>query len=371
MRFKETRYFRSIILSFFFFSLGCMLTLNLTPIDKTCILDNEDREYHIMQNSKLKNPELIILIVSAPNNLERRNVIRRTWLKLGRKSAIPAGYKFKHYFVIGSLNLSTDQVLHMSAEQSSFADILILPINDSYENLTEKVLKSFTWLDEQFNYGLGYKYALKCDDDSFINLPELLKEIPKMENMLANSNLQFPLNLPPEKLNHFICVNVQSNVKTNKENFTANMSLYWGYFHGNAKIKTSGKWKETDWITCDRYAPYALGGGYILSKPLVSFIAKNTDYLRTFKSEDISVGLWLSPVTDVIRIHDIRFDTEWISRGCKNYYLISHPVGIDEMKEMYNSLISDKRLCVSEEERRKYYLYDWSVPPSHCCISAN
>lgn len=210
-RFKENRNCHSVFLSLFSFFVGCMLTLNLTPIDKTCIVDNEDKEYSIMQNSKLKNPELIILILSAPKNLERRNVVRKTWLKLGAKNSLPASYKFKHYFVIGSLGLTTDEILHLSNEQSQYADILILPLYDSYQNLTLKVLKSFEWLDEQYNYGLGFKYALKCDDDSFVNLPNLLDEILKMEKTLSKSNLQYNLNLPPEKLNQFITVNVQTN----------------------------------------------------------------------------------------------------------------------------------------------------------------
>lgn len=274
---RENKHYRSIFLALFSFFLGCMLTLNLTPIDKTCIIDNKDREYNIMQNSKLKNPELVILILSAPKNLERRTVIRETWLALGKNAASTSSYRFKHYFVMGSLGLTGDEVLHLSAEQSEFGDILILPVYDSYKNLTEKVLRSFEWLDEQFDYGLGYKYTLKCDDDSFVNLPALLSEIPKIELTLSNSNLQFSLNLPPEKLNHFITTDVQINGNSVQ---VLNMSLYWGYFHGSAKVKTSGKWKETDWIACDRYVPYALGGGYILSKPLVNFIANNADYFR-------------------------------------------------------------------------------------------
>lgn len=277
---RENKHYRSIFLALFSFFLGCMLTLNLTPIDKTCIIDNKDREYNIMQNSKLKNPELVILILSAPKNLERRTVIRETWLTLGKNTLSTSSYRFKHYFVMGSLGLTGDEVLHLSAEQSEFGDILILPVYDSYKNLTEKVLRSFEWLDEQFNFGLGYKYTLKCDDDSFVNLPALLSEIPKIEYTLSISNLQFSLNLPPEKLNHFITTDVQINEKMGNSVQVLNMSLYWGYFHGSAKVKTSGKWKETDWIACDRYVPYALGGGYILSKSLVSFIANNADYFR-------------------------------------------------------------------------------------------
>ncbi|CAG9768988.1 unnamed protein product [Ceutorhynchus assimilis] len=366
---RETKYYRPILLSLFSFVLGCMLTINLTPIDKTCIIDNTDHEYNVMQNSKLRNPELIILIFSAPKNLEKRQVLRETWLDMGREISATASYRYKHYFIIGSLGLSENEVLHLSDEQSEFGDILVLPVYDSYNNLTEKVLQAYVWLDEQYEYGLGYKYALKCDDDSFVNLPALLIEIPKMENTLGNSNLQFPLNLPPEKLNHFITTDVQTNQEFGKNLQVVNMSFYWGYFHGNAKIKTAGKWKEDDWISCDRYLPYALGGGYILSKNLVSFISNNNEYLRTFKSEDISVGLWLSPVTNTIRIHDIRFDTEWVTRGCKNYYLISHNISPEGMRTMHENLKSNKQLCTKEEDKRKYYLYNWSVPPSQCCIT--
>lgn len=369
---RENKYYRTAFVALFFFFLGCLLTINLTPIDKTCILDNTDREYNIMQNSKLKNPELIILILSAPKNLDRRTIIRDTWLTLDKSSVSSSvQYRFKHYFVIGSMGLTNDQVLHLSAEQSQYSDILILPMYDSYTNLTEKVLKSFEWLDGQYDYGLGFKYVLKCDDDSFINLHYLLAEIPKMEYTLANSNLQFALNLSPEKLNHFITTNVQTNEKVANNILVQNMSLYWGYFHGSAKIKSGGKWQESNWISCDRYVPYALGGGYVLSKSLVSFIGKNSEYLRTFKSEDVSVGLWLAPVNNIIRIHDIRFDTEWITRGCKNYYLVTHNIPPEDMTSMHENLVNNKQLCVQEEEKRKYYLYDWSAPPSQCCVLVN
>lgn len=89
---------------------------------------------------------------------------------------------------------------------------------------------------------------------------------------------------------------------------------------------------------------------------------------RTFKSEDVSVGLWLSPVTNIIRIHDIRFDTEWTTRGCKQYHLVSHSINAVEMTDMYESLDADKRLCPIEKDIRKFYIYDWTVPPSHCCV---
>jgi galactosylxylosylprotein 3-beta-galactosyltransferase len=49
-------------------------------------------------------------------------------------------------------------------------------------------------------------------------------------------------------------------------------SLYWGFFDGRAPVQKSGKWQETNYVLCDRYLPYALGGGYVLSHDLVSIL---------------------------------------------------------------------------------------------------
>lgn len=275
---SKLKYYRTPILMIFSFLFGCMLTINLTPIDKTCKIEDTDREYNIMRNSKLKNPDLIILILSSPKNLDRRNVIRQTWLQLVDTNPENENVKFKmkHYFVIGSLGLTIDNILHLSTEQSQFSDILILPIHDSYQNLSLKVLKSFEWLDEQFDYGLGFRYVLKCDDDSFVRLDKLSTEIANVELIYLKSDLKYVQSLTEDDASPFI----RSNIQVNKDVRQNELQLYWGYFHGSARIKTGGKWKESNWITCDRYVPYTLGGGYILSKKLISYIAKNKDNLR-------------------------------------------------------------------------------------------
>ncbi|XP_968057.1 beta-1,3-galactosyltransferase 6 [Tribolium castaneum] len=364
-RVSKLKYYKTAILVVFSFLFGCMLTINLTPIDKTCRIEDSDREYNIMQNSKLKNPDLIILILSAPKNLDRRNVIRQTWLQLVDTNAEDENIKFKmkHYFVIGSLGLSVDDILHLTSEQSQFSDILILPMYDSYENLTMKVVKSFEWLDEQFDYGLGFRYVLKCDDDSFVRLDKLSTEIANVELIYLKSDLKYVKSLAENDASPFI----RSNVQINRDGTKNELQLYWGYFHGSAKIKTAGKWKEPNWITCDRYVPYALGGGYILSKKLISFIAKNRDSFRQYNSEDVSVGAWLAPVTNILRLHDIRFDTEWTTRGCQNFYLITHNISKEEMHKMYDNILTTNNLCSATSIKRRHYFYNWAVPPSQCC----
>ncbi|CAH2011076.1 unnamed protein product [Acanthoscelides obtectus] len=220
----------------------------------------------------------------------------------------------------------------MTEEQTTNKDLLILPVLDNYKNLTLKIKHTFQWLSDQYDHGMDFKYVLKCDGDSFVHLKSLVVQANNKEG--------------PNKLN-----------------------LYWGYFYGNARIFTKGKWKETDWIFSDRYLPYALGGGYLLSKNLVTYIGKNAENLRTFNAEDVSVGFWLAPVDNILRIHDTRFDTEWKSRGCQNQHLIVHHVSSEEMLQYYKNVEEFGQLCPVEvkAKRRSVYIYNWKVSPSQCC----
>ena len=40
-----------------------------------------------------------------------------------------------------------------------------------------------------------------------------------------------------------------------------------------------------DWFLCDKYLPYAQGGGYVISHDLVKFVVVNVDRLQFYNSE--------------------------------------------------------------------------------------
>ena len=120
--------------------------------------------------------------------------------------------------------------------------ILSLPLFDSYQTLTAKVLAAFV----QLNRNVRFKYLLKVDDDSYVQLPVLIDE-------LKNCNFE-------------------------KE-------LYWGFFDGRAPVQSKGKWVEKDYKLCDRYIPYALGGGYVLSQVRLDFFEIVSFHLRKHEIE--------------------------------------------------------------------------------------
>jgi len=261
--------------------------------------------------------DILILIPSSPSNLKQRTVVRETWLS-GLHSQI------RGYFVVGVDKLSRQVRSSLEEEKEEHGDLILLDMVDSYDTLSEKVLKMIEYASDHFTARL----LMKADDDSFVNTFLLVKEI--------------------------------------KHQFYHDPNLYWGYFKGNAPIFKQGRWAEPEYHLCDKYIPYAQGGGYLLGWQVVKHIARNAGILKLYRSEDVSVGTWLAG-TRVKPIHDERFDTEWKSRGCQNHMLVRHPVTEAGMRDMWDRLTRGDTLCSKEIENRKSYSYNWKVPPSQCC----
>ncbi|XP_022914439.2 beta-1,3-galactosyltransferase 6 isoform X1 [Onthophagus taurus] len=349
-----------ISISLFFFLLGNLVSLFFIPINQKCYVKTDEVAQKVI-NLAPQSPNLVILILSAPNNILKRNSIRNSWLNLIKNIRKDQEHVLiKYYFVIGHLNLPKIDIKGIQNENNIYNDVLNLPIQDSYGNLTLKLITSFEWLFKDSN--IDFKYVLKCDDDSFVRIDHLIHELIHLEVIYLKSSID-----DVRKINEHTAPYISVNIQSNNVSSHGNRELYWGYMNGAATVFKKGKWKEPSWISCDHYLPYALGGGYLISKEMVGFISRSKYYLRYYHSEDVSVGAWLAPVNNIVRIHDRRFDTEYVSRGCQNYYLIRHNVSPDEMMEMYKNLKEKRQLCTKEQRNVKEYLYDWSVAPTKCC----
>uniref|UniRef100_A0A7E4ZWK9 Hexosyltransferase n=1 Tax=Panagrellus redivivus TaxID=6233 RepID=A0A7E4ZWK9_PANRE len=266
---------------------------------------------------------LLILIMSSPGDAQLRETIRNTWLKLSNKGPTVSWAVFP----IGTANMDELTIAQLNAENKKFGDLVFLPnVTESYDKLARKTADGIRYAVENYDF----KFLLKVDSDSFVRVGALLKALRDI----------------------------------------AHPRLYWGFLDGRAKPFRSGKWKEVDWLLCDRYLPYQLGGGYVISRDLAVFVASNARFLKYYVSEDVSLGVWLAP-TNAKYVHDPRFDTEFQSRGCNNEYLITHKKAPAQMVTLFANLKQTGRLCFKEFQARPSYVYDFSVPPSQCCTRRN
>ena len=275
--------------------------------------------YHELNDQGDRKYTLVVVVLTSLDGRERRNAIRQTWY---------SDNEFKNEvllkFVLGTMGMAEDDCSRLQKENEEHKDLLLLTeLVDSFTNLTRKVLSSFVWTASN----LQFSYLLKCDDDTFVVLRTLLDELKRR---------------------------------------TSTKMYYWGFFDGRASAKKVGKYQERNWFLCDKYIPYALGGGYVLSSDLVKLIALNSAHLKLYVNEDVSVGSWLAPY-DIERNHDVRFDTEYQSRGCNNAYIVTHKQPVHLMLEKHNYLQETGKLCKKEVQYKPSYIYDWSKPPSECC----
>lgn len=368
------------------FVIGCFITLSVVNV-KNCKSDAQQQQYLTTQpNVVTSSIFLVIIILSAPKNLDQRNAIRQTWLNLKpkiddspdkdftsndlgfdekgflqqdsiyqqkaelehfKKKLLNSRYKplqkdldveVLHYFAIGSENVPFVEMNTLTKEHQKYHDLLFLnDLHESYSNLTLKLLKTI----EAVSNIQSFEYLLKTDDDTYVKLDYLIEDLYEYDKVMKRKQ-STPNAIKPE--------------------------LYWGYFNGRANIKTQGQWKESNFNLCDHYLPYTLGGGYVLSKNLVHLIAQNRRTLSQFNSEDTSVGIWLSPLRNVYKKHDVRFDTAYMPRKCQNYHIVLHKRETYHMRDIYRGLLCTfKRANDTTVQRPAEYFYDWTQSQTHCC----
>jgi len=272
----------------------------------------------------MKDSHLLVLIITSPVNLDRRDAIRRTWIADAvERDNLGSFLTFR--FVVGVKNLKKDVHEQLINEQGKNHDLLMLDeLVDRYESLS---MKLGLMVEHVHDKGQYFDFLLKVDDDSYVRVKEVWDEIRRDDSTRM---------------------------------------LYWGYFYGRGRVKTKGLWKEPNWKLCDYYLPYARGGGYVISREVVKYLALNWRLFQQYQSEDVTLGAWLAPLA-VERRHDVRFDTEYKTRGCSNTYIVSHKQSIDDMFAKSKSLRITGKLCDRQVNLFPGYQYDWSVPPSQCC----
>lgn len=263
---------------------------------------------------------LAILVLSAPSASLRRTAIRGTWVHDYRNRFVKVTTKF----LVGTLELESQKLSSIKKEEEMFGDILILKdLKDSYANLSAKVLLGLKWANEN----LEFDYLVKVDDDSYVRVEGISDSLRKLN---------------------------------------CDQRLYWGYFMGHAYPEPKGKWAEHKWFICPHYLPYAMGGGYVLSRQTVRLLMLVSDRLILYNNEDVTVGSWLAPYR-LNRKHDIRFNVESLSHGCNNGYLISHKERVRTFYMKYTNLIRNGTLCGEEKETHPAYIYNWTGSPMNCC----
>lgn len=117
------------------FLLGCMLSINFIAWDSASRPQKASPSSLTASHHQLL---VVVLVLSKPDNVAQRNVIRETW-------ASEAGDDSVVLFVLGK---GGDKSL-LRHEVKQFDDLLFVEVRDRYESLTAKVLQAFEQVENQ------------------------------------------------------------------------------------------------------------------------------------------------------------------------------------------------------------------------------
>ena len=200
-------------------------------------------------------PFLLIVVPSVPSHTNTRDVIRNTYGAFARSDTddkmaqLVDGKKVKLAFIVGTDgNRITD--LALKRESTLHNDIVQADFDDTYHNLTRKMLLALKWSSI---YCGDIEFFLKADEDVFVNVPALVKRLQALP----------------------------SNIRG------AHGGAVYGHVHTNSPVRRSGRWN----VGCDqypfpRYPTYISGNSYGISGSLVPKLFLMSQFYRYLPIED-------------------------------------------------------------------------------------
>lgn len=146
---------------------------NVTPIDLDdsgkVINDVTSFHYPIDEEQRCQNIDFFFVIISAPENYDRRASIRSTWIK--HLMLTDRAWSASYAFLVGRPMNETIQLL-LERESSIHSDLIQVDLIDSYKNLT---LKSVSLINWAFKKCGQVSFVIKCDDDVYVNVDNMAR----------------------------------------------------------------------------------------------------------------------------------------------------------------------------------------------------
>ncbi|XP_067391860.1 UDP-GalNAc:beta-1,3-N-acetylgalactosaminyltransferase 2 isoform X3 [Emydura macquarii macquarii] len=119
-------------------------------------------------------------------------------------------------------------------------------------------------------------------------------------------------------------------------NVPAKLLNFYRCFRLNWAVDRTGKWQELEYPS-PAYPAFACGSGYVISKDIVQWLASNSERLKTYQGEDVSMGIWMAAIGPK------RYqDSLWLcEKTCETGMLSSPQYSPQELTELWRV----KELC--------------------------
>lgn len=231
--------------------------------------------------------------------------------------------------------LGNETQTRLDNEIREFGDILQEDFLDTYNNLTIKSVMMLKWISDTRCHE-KFKFLVKCDDDSFINIPNLLHYLLGGTIPLYNSTV----SMYDEK---------SYKVLNEKNRLTQSSKLLIGFKFCNSKpiASITNKWYMPYYMfPNDTYPNYLSGGSYVMSSDIVPELYTSALSSSLIYLEDIFITGVSAEHAKIRRQHNPLFLFNYAKNKCAlKGVLTEHYIKGDRMRDCYNFLINFGNRC--------------------------
>lgn len=228
-------------------------------------------------------------------------------------------------FIVGRSNSpnpeSTLRQLQQEADQ--YDDILQEDFFDTYNNLTLKSVLTLKHVNNKCSNNSAY--FLKTDDDSFVNVPNII-------HLLLGGTI-------PAYQSH----------RKGQTSLTATKGVLMGFgFFANKPIRyCCDQFYIPNYIYQDTMFPaYLSGSGYLMSMDVVQRLYKAAWSTKFIHFEDVFITGLCSLTAQVKLVHNPLFESEKIFKACYiKGGVVQHHIGIVRMKYLFHKLTQNETNC--------------------------
>ncbi|XP_076101529.1 beta-1,3-galactosyltransferase 1-like [Mytilus galloprovincialis] len=249
----------------------------------------------IINNEEICKPsnesiDVLIMIMSSPQNKLSRDAIRDTWLKHTKMNK----GNIRYVFLLGESQMTKE----LEEENFQTMDIILGSFKDTYNNLTYKTMMSFQWATKHCR---NAQFVMKTDDDVYVHIPGLKRVINENANALQNAV-------------GGRCQRIASPIRDKRSKWYASFESY--------PDKT--------------YPGYCSGTGYVTSLNVITKIVEISKTVPFFHLEDVYVALCIKK--NGLRLHPISgFMLAYDFRNCENNdkLVTIHQVSVSMLKRIW------------------------------------
>uniref|UniRef100_A0A1L8E185 Hexosyltransferase n=3 Tax=Nyssomyia neivai TaxID=330878 RepID=A0A1L8E185_9DIPT len=313
---------------------------------------------------------LLIVVCSAANNFYARQSIRETW---GNSSEFNYNYfprihgnfrekylhantkrwrefiyddpqsshvenatefvRMKVIFLLG-VTTSNETQGQIVAESEQYGDIVQENFIDSYNNLTLKTVMLLKWVTN--NCIDRVRFVMKCDDDVFVNVPNLLHILLGGIVPVYNDTLSF------YDLANFLATRKKTAVLDPRH-------LLMGFLFCRAKpiADVTSKWYSPIYMySGTTYPNYLSGTGYVMSADTLTLLYNTSLRTPLFHLEDVFLTGICANRAGLKPRHSPLFTYTVVKNLCAIRGMITqHPLSPDDIKRAYDFVTNTTLRC--------------------------